>query len=1589
MSVSRVGPWRTLAFASVLVGLPISGCDCGTPVDPDGGTGIECGPGTIEEDGQCIPDPDNEPEGADGGPDLECGDGTVLNNTGTACVPDLDCPAGTTENEDGTGCVLDCENPFLYDEDLDSCVCALGLRPTEDGSDCEIDPALCGEGTLFQGGACVPIEPPPPADDDLNGGNPVVIELDDDKPVEVGGVVGPVDRVEGADQDVFTFTTTEAFTRVRIQLVSFGLPNGAFIVTDNESGIEVPVYQRVGLGGENRRAVRELTLPFAGEYNIIASDVNNLTGGLPVGGDDFDYALSIEILSAAPATAAAVDGTEYTGQHESVDAFRVETSVAPTGSILNPVLAGNDELDPDCNTFQLLWYVDSAGEYQEFEPDGTCTVNTLLPQPTGGVRFYVDYFARVIGPVYDYSLSINNVPVADGPQPNDGPIDGTTGGEDLSFFRMTAEANHVYRARAQLPTTTTLDADFFLVDASTLLIADQGEEVSVDGVDYLEIQFHVDPDEAGEYFLVIADAADDSPFEAPNYNVRFTLDDAEVEYTANPTVAGAAVENIETKPVANDWLGPWTMVRTDEIADLVVTTDSLVTYRAVSPATMAPLPFTTPTLDTEPLTVDEGTCAVSPVNELTASGLYEVTLVDAEDDFTTADSWDNAARAGADFFLRLPTQPAGTTLTIETLEAGDNVDADTTLAILEVPACDPDEVTRVAFNDDGGNGRKSLMTYEFTGDEVNLFLLVDSFDSASFPSMIPGTLQMRVEFSNDPEEVTSRVFRLAPGTRVLTQATGGDSVGDFTHTADAVESPFAWETEPNNASGTANPLPLDADPALNGFVAAGDFDWWAITVPEAGLLTVDAATGPLGLADAELTVAVVASDGTTELSSVTGFLDLTQSTYITTPGVYFASVGATEAVAAFDYTLNWSLDTDAPAPATCEAPRTVDGPGTYESTTAGVDVWADTGCLAEAGGFGSEPYDGVPDDVWSITVPAGSTIDLSATGAGDLAMALITDCENGDCLAAADATFPGFFDPTATEQIIYTNETSEALNALLIVTTFGNDPIEYTLDVNLVGATCFPGQSQCSDDGTALETCNDEGEGFDALACDAGCAFDDFEQIASCNAFCGEGTDKPAVDCNDDSTRVLTCADDQGRYEESEVCAAGCEVETDVDGAVTNAICSPFCGDGTDNPDSRCNGTVLETCAADQQSYEETQCAVECTDELDETVVVGGFCTFGLCNSLDSLTCATETFDGFGDVAVLRDCNDVASATVATACANGCNVDGTDCEPFAPVVNPITVTASTGTCDTPSGSSTVVTESGTFTVTLDATTGNDSDGLDCGLRPGNDVFLRLPGDRPAGSTVIVTAEGVDQIDPIPGADPVLAFFPDCGGTCLGRVDASGEAGTETSTYTYTGTEAGELIVVIDEFSDDPLQVSEVNVTVEFRDAIPTICDETDNTCDVGTNVLSACDDIGSELESEYCELGCPANGDARCANTCEAAVPEVLGEGTFSVDVEPYLGKDTLQRPCSVSGSQPEAIVAFTSTVTGSAFIDAETSPDIVLTVWEGNCTDEELYCGDFTESATIDVTAGETYFVHVENYSAFTTESPTTVEIEITEIIP
>lgn len=1578
MSVSRVGPWRTLAFASVLVGLPISGCECGTPVDPDGGTGIECGPGTIEEDGQCIPDPDNEPDGADGGPDLECGDGTVLNNTGTACVPDLDCPAGTTENEDGTGCVLDCENPFLYDEDLDSCVCALGLRPTEDGSDCEIDPALCGEGTLFQGGACVPIEPPPPGDDDTNGGNPVVIELDDDKPVEVGGVVGPVDRVDGADVDVFTFSTTEAFTRVRIQLVSFGLPNGAFIVADNESGLEDPAYQRVGLGGANRRAVRELTLPFAGEYSIVVSDVNNITGGLPVGGEDFDYALSIEVLSAAPATAAAVDGTEYTGQHESVDAYRVETSVAPTGSILNPILAGNADVDPDCNTFQLLWYVDSAGNYQEFEPDGTCTVNTLLPQPAGGIRFHVDYFARVIGPVYDYSLSINNVPVADGPQPNDGPIDGNTGGEDLSFFRMTAQANHVYRARAQLPTTSTLDAQFLLVDAATLLVVDQGEEVTADGVDFFEIQFHVDPDEAGEYFLVIADAAEDSPFEAPNYNVRFSLDDAEVAYTANPTVAGAAVVNIETKPVANDWLGPWTMVRTDEIADLRITTDSDVGFRAFSPTTMQALDGERSPPAPRDLTVNEGVCDATFAEVISESGDFTVDLVNPVDNFESGD-WDNCSRAGTDVSVRVANQPAGTRLIVETLSAGDNAGADTYLGLIDTLDCDNTAAVCVAQNDDGGDGLRSLLEYDFDGTEQNLVLNIDTFSLTN--PLEAGTLRVVVTFL--PPVDNDLTFRLAPGTRVLTQAIGGDSVGDFTHTADAVESPFTWETEPNNASGTANPLPLDADPALNGFVAAGDFDWWAITVPEAGLLTVDVATGPIGLADAELTVAVVASDGTTELSSATGFLDLTQSTYIVDAGVYFVSVGATEAIAAFDYTLNWSLDTDAPAPATCEAPRIIDGPGSYESTTAGVDVWADTGCLAEAGGFGSEPYEGVPDDVWSVTVPAGSTIDLSATGAGDLAMALITDCENGDCLAAADATFPGFFDPTATERIIYTNETSEALNALLIVTTFGNDPIEYTLDVSLVGATCFPGQSQCSDDGTALETCNDEGTGFDALACDAGCEFDDFEQVASCNAFCGEGTDKPAVDCNEDNTRVLTCADDQGRYEESEVCAAGCEVETDVDGNVTDAVCAPFCGDGTDNPDSRCNGSILETCAADQQSYEETQCAVECTEEFDDTVVVGGFCTFGLCNSLDASTCATETFDGFGDVAVLRDCNDVASATVATACANGCNVDGTDCEPFAPVTNPIVALADTAACGVDSiPPATLVTDSGVFSVTVDAlTAGNDADGLDCGTTPsGNDVFVRLDA-KPAGSTVTITAtpQNVDH-------DILVAFFSDCAGTCEGRTDVGFGGDPEESTYTFTGDETGPVFFLVDSFGTDE---GEVELVVDFRDPLPVICDETDSVCDSGTSVLSACNETGSELEAEYCDLGCPANGDTRCADTCDALTPETLGEGVFSVDVEPYLGEDNLQRPCSVNGSQPEAIVAFTSTVTGTAFIDAETSPDIVLTVWEGNCSNEELYCGDFTESTTINVTAGETYFVHVENYSGFTTESPTTVEIDITEIIP
>lgn len=589
---------KSLSWKATLLGLlftlPFGACDCGgEPPSADGGA-LTCGAGTVEKNGQCVPE---ETPPVDGGPDLECGPGTVPSADGSQCVPDLNCPAGTAPTNDGTGCVPLCDDPFILEGT--ECVCPAGLVPTPGGNDCAVDPALCGEGTVFVDGACLPAVAPAPGDDDINPDEaPVSFDLPaaGEKPYEVGGVVGPVDRADGADVDIFEFDGT-AGDRLLIQVLSFGAQAGSFIV-QGIPGTPTEPYFRAALPLANRRAVRHAVLPLTGRYAIIVTDKSNLVGGLPTGGDDHTYSLFVSTEASVAPTVVTADGTSFTGAHDDIPAFRVDPGAVPGGSILSAQLAASD-VDPDADTVQILWYVDPAtSEYVEITPPqgffgfASPAVNALLAQISSGLTVHVDYWYRLgVNPAWDYDLTLTRPTVHAGPTANGPAVDGNTQGDELTFFEVDLQADQVYRLRMRLPESTTIDGAYFgLVDQALNVVAFSAPR-TVDGVDYEELRYFAGADAAGTYYVAVVDEEEQDPLAQPNFNVRLALEEAPLVFTASVSLPdnGTATSAFDdpSNLDADAWTGPWILTRAGGIVDLTLKTDSDVTFETFHAGTFA------------------------------------------------------------------------------------------------------------------------------------------------------------------------------------------------------------------------------------------------------------------------------------------------------------------------------------------------------------------------------------------------------------------------------------------------------------------------------------------------------------------------------------------------------------------------------------------------------------------------------------------------------------------------------------------------------------------------------------------------------------------------------------------------------------------------------------------------------------------------------------------------------------------------------------------------------------------------------------------------------------------------------------------
>jgi len=386
-----------------------------------GGDGTDCGPGTTNQNGTCVPDI------------IECGDGTVLQDDqcvpicgtdqywdGAQCVDTPECAAGTTFNPQ-TGECEPCPAGQYWDGTACEVVpeCDTGTTFNTQTGKCEPDSEACGPGTVFENGQCVPETLPDP--DVEESGDPTG-EASFDLPAEgesvsLGGVVNTPedlndDGYADADWDYFT-VTVPAGTYLRIFATSEGAALPAFMVLSQETDDEgYALYARYAINSTGLECQREVYLPRADTYTIMVSDYNNMVtslfgaGAYPVGGDDFSYYVTVENLGTPTITDIETMPLSDLGQIGDGQLYFYNLKNLSLADVLSLKSPGEPLPDTASDTFPLIMLIAPDGTVMEdFATNPGLDAEILYAVPADGDYLAVQDHLLLIGPLDDFEIS--------------------------------------------------------------------------------------------------------------------------------------------------------------------------------------------------------------------------------------------------------------------------------------------------------------------------------------------------------------------------------------------------------------------------------------------------------------------------------------------------------------------------------------------------------------------------------------------------------------------------------------------------------------------------------------------------------------------------------------------------------------------------------------------------------------------------------------------------------------------------------------------------------------------------------------------------------------------------------------------------------------------------------------------------------------------------------------------------------------------------------------------------------------------------------------------------------------------------------
>ncbi len=356
----------------VLVFVALLGC---------GDNSKECGPGTVDEDGECLPAGN-------------CGFGTKRDETTGECVPD------------------------------GSVVCSEGTVFDPLTGRCSIDPSACRDGTILVNNACVDPtagltinvqEGPEPNGlgiveaSEAQAGNIVLEPVN--KPFVVRGTIDPWRDANGdgaLDPDVDTYVVTVAGP-VLLNITADGVHGitAGFVAVAQVAGTDpLASWRRFGikLAGDTSR--RQVYLPMAGTYRIAIGDTRTLgeylssgSSNAAPGGDNGDYYVSITDLGVPAITTLATNSASDALNGETVAFYQ---SAAGTG-ISQATLSMPSDLALASVVVMVNGTLRGVGD--ETSQPARVMTGTLVNGDTTFV--VVDYVVDISPSPTMYSLSVN------------------------------------------------------------------------------------------------------------------------------------------------------------------------------------------------------------------------------------------------------------------------------------------------------------------------------------------------------------------------------------------------------------------------------------------------------------------------------------------------------------------------------------------------------------------------------------------------------------------------------------------------------------------------------------------------------------------------------------------------------------------------------------------------------------------------------------------------------------------------------------------------------------------------------------------------------------------------------------------------------------------------------------------------------------------------------------------------------------------------------------------------------------------------------------------------------------------------------